>query len=79
MLIESFKYYFLYVACLYEIHVVYSGLHLNNKVSRSEMLLMIQLKDLRTPKVLFCGVSLASLLAQPLSNERCLNMRIDQA
>ena len=41
MLIESFKYYFSYIACLFEIHVVYSGLHLNNKVSRSQMLLTI--------------------------------------
>ena len=46
MLIESFKYYFSYISCLFEIHVVYSGLHLNSKVSRSQMLLTIHLKDL---------------------------------
>lgn len=69
MLIESFNYYFSYIACLFEIHVVYSGLHLNNKVSRSQMLLTIRLKDLRTPQFLFCRVTLASLLAQPLFNE----------
>ena len=69
MLIESFKYYFSYIACLFEIHVVYSGLHLNNKVSRSQMHLTIHLKELRTPQFLFCCVTLASLLAQPLVDE----------